>query len=108
MPARNFEDPERRPRLVSARAADRFALLTSAAKPASPFDEDPALLATLANATCLTLAGDLNRIFLRAKGTTSESDSSANDEDGEGLAFRLAFPLTSGRDISDLEKTDDR
>ena len=44
------ELPERRPQLVSLRAAARFELLTRAAKPARPFKEEPNLdlLATLA------------------------------------------------------------
>ena len=51
----------RRPRLVSALAAESLALLTRVAKPARPFDEesDMDLVATLASATCLTHAGEL-------------------------------------------------
>lgn len=67
---RNLDDElERRPRLVSARAAERLALLTRAAKPARPFDEefDLDLLATLANATCVTRAGELRRGRLCAR-----------------------------------------
>ncbi len=52
-PPRDFEiEPERRPRLVSAPAAKRFALLTKAVNPARPFNEEPegSDFATLANA----------------------------------------------------------
>lgn len=58
---RRNRDDERRPRLVSALAAERLELLTRAAKPARPFDEesDLDLLPTLASATCLTRAGEL-------------------------------------------------
>jgi hypothetical protein len=57
---------ERRPSLVSVCAAERFALLTRAAKPAMPFEEEPALdlLATLANAACLMRSGELRRNLL--------------------------------------------
>ena len=70
LPARDClaeELPERRPRFVSLRAAARLVLLISAAKPAKPFfDEEPDIdvLATLANAACLTRAGELTRRFL--------------------------------------------
>lgn len=42
---RNLEDEllERRPRLISVRAVKRLEPLTSAAKPARPFDEELAL-----------------------------------------------------------------
>ncbi len=73
-------------------------LLTRVAKLARPFDEEPDfdLLATLANATFLTRAGELRRIFLPIKRTLSSAESSsaeAADGDGDGLAFRLPFPL---------------
>lgn len=66
---RTFELLERRPRLVSALAAETFALLTRAAKPAKPFNEEPDmdLFATLANTVCLTRAGEVRQIFLFLK-----------------------------------------
>ena len=98
-PPRDLVDElERRPRLISARAADRFALPTRAAKPARPFDEEPDLdlLATLANAVCLTRAGELRRtlldIFTERLWSRMES-SSAEEDNGDGLAFRLPFPM---------------
>jgi len=47
-------------------AAERLALLIRAAKPAKPFDEelDLDVLATLANAACLTRAGEVRRDLL--------------------------------------------
>jgi len=90
---RGIEDelPERRPRLVSARAAERLALLTRAAKPARPFDEEPDLALTLANATFLTRAGELRRVLLRIKWVSSSDSFTEGDGDDEGVAFRLPF-----------------
>jgi hypothetical protein len=50
-------------------AAETFALLTRAAKPAKPFNEEPDmdLFATLANTVCLTRAGEVRQIFLFLK-----------------------------------------
>ncbi len=88
-----FEDelPERRPRFVSARAAERLALLTRAAKPASPFDEEPDLALTLANAACLTHAGELRWDRLCIMGVSSSDSLPEDGGDGDGLAFRLPF-----------------
>ena len=63
------ELPEQRPRFVSVQAAARFELLTKAAKPARPFEEEPNLdlLVTLVKMACVTRAGDVSRDFL-AKG----------------------------------------
>ena len=60
------ELPERKPRFVSVRAAARFELLTRAAKPARPFEDEPILdlLATLVKTACLTRAGEVRRDFL--------------------------------------------
>jgi hypothetical protein len=66
----SFDDElERRPRLVSVLAAERLALLTRAAKPAKPFEEefDFDLLATFAKATSLTRAGELRQDRLCTK-----------------------------------------
>ena len=62
---RDLELLKRRPRFVSACAAETFALLTRAAKPAKPFNEELEmdLFATLANAVCLTHAGEVRRTF---------------------------------------------
>jgi hypothetical protein len=89
------------------RAAARLVLLISAAKPAKPFcDEEPDadVLATLANAACLTRAGELTRRFLVgwcSSGTSCGSSSSEEREAG-GLAFR--FPLEERRDIGSAER----
>lgn len=60
------EFPEWRPQFVSMRAAARFELLTKAAKPARPFEEEPKfdLLATLVKTACLTHAGEVRWDFL--------------------------------------------
>jgi hypothetical protein len=67
-------------------------LLTRAANPAKPFDEesDLDLLATLANATFLTRAGEVRRSRLVCTEWPSLS-TEEDDRDGEGLAFRLPF-----------------
>jgi hypothetical protein len=84
---------ERSPRFVSVRAAVRLALLSRAAKPAKPFDEVLALdlLATLANAACLTRAGELRRAFLIGWRSSGGESSSIEERDGDGLA--LLFPF---------------
>lgn len=89
---------ERRPLLVSVRAAERFALLTRAAKPARPFEEEPALvlLTILANAACLMRSGELRRSLLVASdGRLWGGVESPSTEEGvgEGLAFLLPFPF---------------
>ena len=93
MPRILEDELERRPRLVSALAAERLALLTRAAKPARPFDEESGLdlLATLANATCLTRAGELRRSRLVCTERPLSLSTEEDDGDGEGLAFRLPF-----------------
>jgi len=84
------------------RAAERFALLINAAKPAIPFDEEPDLedvLSTLTIAACLTHAGELSRGFLvgwrslRAVSLSSEERGAG----AGGLAF--LFPFEERRDI---------
>jgi hypothetical protein len=97
-PPRDLEDEllERRPLLVSVRAAERFALLTRAAKPARPFEEEPALvlLTTLASAACLMRAGEL-RWDLLGDGQLCDGVESPSIEEelGDGLAFLLPFPF---------------
>jgi len=88
-----FEDelPEQRPRFISARAAERLALLTRAAKPASPFDEEPDLALTLANAACLTHAGELRQDRLCIMGVSSSDSLPEDGGDGDGLACCLPF-----------------
>jgi len=71
-------------------------LLTKAANPAKPFDNelDRDLLATLANAACLTRAGEVRRVLLRTTWVSSSDSFAEEDEgDGEGLAFLLPFPM---------------
>ena len=77
-------------------------LLISAAKPAMPFDEEPAdldVLSTLTIAACLTRAGELSRGFL--VGGCSLGAVSLSSEEREvgagGLAF--LFPFEERRDI---------
>ena len=85
-----FEDeiPRRRPRPVSARVADRFTLLTRAANPANPFDDELDELA-LADPTCLTCAAVVRRILLLTG--LGPSSSAEDDGDGEGLAWPFFF-----------------
>lgn len=67
-------------------------MLISAAKPAKPFDEEPDLdvLATFANAACLTRAGEVSRGLLI--GWVSSAMVSSSSEDGAGgLAFLFPF-----------------
>lgn len=84
------EPPERIPCIVSVRAAESFALLTSAAKPARPVDEEPAVI--LANAACCTRSGELIRGFLFARGTWSAKGLSSEGVEAE-LDLFLPFPL---------------
>jgi len=82
------------------RAAGRFALLTIAVKPARPFDEELNLdlLTILANAACLTRAGELRHSFLITGQLWSGIHSSSTEEgDGDGLAFRFPFPVEGRR-----------
>ena len=76
-------------------------MLTRAAKPARPFDEelDLDLLTTLANATCLTRAGELRRDRLVSGWLWSAvmESSSAEEREGDGLACRFPFPLEGRR-----------
>jgi hypothetical protein len=80
------------------RAAERLALLIKAANPANPFDEELDLdeLASLANATCFTRAGELSRSLLAAGLASSETASlSSADRDGEranGGVLAFLFP----------------
>jgi hypothetical protein len=80
------------------RAAERLALLIKAANPANPFDEELDLdeLASLANATCFTHAGELSRSLLAAGLASSETAVlSSADRDGEranGGVLAFLFP----------------
>ena len=81
-------------------------MLISAAKPARPFDEEPDLdvFATLANAACLTRAGEVSRgLLIGWLSSTMASPSSEEKEiDGAGgLAF--LFPFEGRRDIRTVE-----
>jgi hypothetical protein len=78
------------PLTVSIRAAERLELLTSAAKPARPFDEEPAVI--LANAACCTRSGELIRSLLFGGGGWSVKRSSSEGV-GTELERLLPFPL---------------
>lgn len=63
-----------------------------------PFEGELALdlLTTLANAACLTRAGEPRRDLL-VDGCWSRVESSTEEEDGDGLAFLLPFPFEERR-----------
>ncbi len=91
-----FEDelPGRRPQPVSARAAERLALLTRAANPANPFDDELVLLA-LAEATRMTRAGEVRQILLLT-GLVSSSPEDDGNKEGLARTFLLTcFPSKS-------------
>jgi hypothetical protein len=91
-PRDTFEELlDRSPRLVSTRAAVRFALLTRDAKPAKPLDEDPDFDASLAIATCLTRTGEWRRDLL-IDGPWSLA-SSSDEEDKDTLRVAFFFPF---------------
>jgi len=81
-------------------AAERFALLARAAKPARPFNEelDLDLLTTLANTACLAHTGELRQSLLVTEWLWSGMELSLTEEgDGDGLALHFPFPLEGRR-----------
>ena len=88
------------------RAAERFALFTNAAKPANPFEEEPAF-DTFASAIFLTRSGDWIRRRFLAGGGWSVTELSLSEEErvGVGLATRLPFPLTRRPERRCIEPT---
>lgn len=70
------------------RAAERLELLTSAAKTARPFDEEPAVI--LAKAACCTRSGELIRSLLFGAGSWSAKRSSS---EGVGTELERFLPF---------------